>query len=244
MQACSPRRSSAAFTLIELMIVIGLVLLMTALLVPTFSSLTRTKSVTGAMNDVSEMIDMARTNAMAKSTYVWLGFYNATVNGQSQLWVAGLRSLDGTPNINTPNNTRLIGKVQKFDNIVVTTSAPVVPTLPGLTSAVKAMMDAGNVTKSNGGASEIADSSLGLTTGVSVSVNGSNTTFTQFITFTPQGQSVVTNNPSTALPPTPFTTQITIGLRRMAGTSKVTSDVDSVGLVLYGGTGQIRLFRM
>jgi hypothetical protein len=196
--------------------------------------LLKAKGLARAVSEVSQMIDLARTEAMAKSTYVWLGFYAGAQDGSSQLQMVAARSIDGTPNLKVGGriNYRLVGKVQKLDRILLTDAT-------GLTQTVRTMLSDAAVTPS---AIEIA--TLKATPdSLAAPVNGGSVNFVSLITFTPQGEALATNTPSTATPPAPFTTQMLVSLRNAAGMNAVPSDVDSAGLVLYGGTGQIRVFR-
>ena len=62
--AIGNRQSRRGFTLTEILIVIGLIVLMIALAVPTLSFLTGSRSVEGAQNNVSAMLGRARAEAI------------------------------------------------------------------------------------------------------------------------------------------------------------------------------------
>ncbi len=62
--AIGNRQFRRAFTLTEILIVIGLIVLMIALAVPTLSFLTGSRSVEGAQNNVSAMLGRARAEAI------------------------------------------------------------------------------------------------------------------------------------------------------------------------------------
>ena len=57
------------------MVVIGIIVIMTLLLVPAFTSRKSSDEVTGAMSDVIDALQNARTFAVANNTYVWVGFF-------------------------------------------------------------------------------------------------------------------------------------------------------------------------
>ena len=213
---------------------VGIMVLLISLLVPVFNSLTRSKGITSIVDNVSQVIDLTRTEALARNTYTWLGYYNATVSNTSQLWLVAVRSIDGTPTL-TAANTRVVGKVQKFDSVLLTD-------ITSLTTNVKGKLTAATIFTTN--TKLLAyDSDAKITPALSVQVNGTATNFDHFATFTPQGESILTTSPSTSTPPTPFTSQWLIGLRKTVGTTVVASDTDSAALIIYGGTGQIRQFR-
>jgi len=79
-----PRRPNSAFTLIELMVVIGIITAMTLLLVPAFKSMKGAGDVTSAAYTIKGALEQARAYAMANHTYTWVGFYEeAATNSTS-----------------------------------------------------------------------------------------------------------------------------------------------------------------
>jgi prepilin-type N-terminal cleavage/methylation domain-containing protein len=67
-------RSAAGFTLIELLMVLALVGIMAALIVPAFDSVGKASQTTKAVYDITGALEQARAYAMARNTYVWVGF--------------------------------------------------------------------------------------------------------------------------------------------------------------------------
>ena len=135
-----PRIRSGAFTLIELMVVIGVIVLLTSLLAPAFTNWKLAGDLTTAAETIAATLAQARTCAMANSTYTWVGFYeeaasstsasNATppYPGKGRLLLAIVRSLDGTaifddddPSAVLPT-TRVaqVGKLVKLEGVHVT----------------------------------------------------------------------------------------------------------------------------
>src|SRR5438552_19187105 len=83
-----PRRtpSSArlrAFTLLELMVVIAIMVLAIAFIKPAFTSLKSAGDVTSAAYTIKGVLDQARTYAMANNTYTWVGFFEEDVSQPS-----------------------------------------------------------------------------------------------------------------------------------------------------------------
>src|SRR5437773_9174206 len=68
---------SWAFTLIEMLVVMGIIAILMVLLAPAFTSLKSAGDVTSAAYTVKGVLDTARTYAMANSTYTWVGFYGS-----------------------------------------------------------------------------------------------------------------------------------------------------------------------
>jgi type II secretory pathway pseudopilin PulG len=140
-----------AFTLIELLLVIGIILLASTLLVPAFTNLKASGDTTNSAYAIVGVLEQGRNYAMANNTYVWVGFYeesaastvptNATpaYPGRGRLVLATVASRDGTkifenadPIASLPG-TRIkqIGKISKIEGLHVTDiGAPPAPPSP------------------------------------------------------------------------------------------------------------------
>jgi prepilin-type N-terminal cleavage/methylation domain-containing protein len=120
----------AAFTLLELLIVIGIIALLLVLLAPAFTTIKGAGDVTSAAYTIKGVLDTARTYAEANNTYTWVGFFEEDISsatpgtaGNGRVVMSIVASKDGTTVYN-PNNpgsidaTRLIqvGKLVKIDN--------------------------------------------------------------------------------------------------------------------------------
>ena len=62
------------FTLIELMVVIGVISLLMVLVVPAVSNLKGSGDLTNAAFTISGALEHARSHALGNNTYVWVGF--------------------------------------------------------------------------------------------------------------------------------------------------------------------------
>src|SRR5690349_9558864 len=102
-----------AFTLLELMIVIAIIVLVSAFVVPAFTNLKSAGDVTSAIYNIGGLLEQARSYAMANSTYVWVGFEEVDVSqdssvnpqtiGTGRLAIAIVASKNGTRGYDATN---------------------------------------------------------------------------------------------------------------------------------------------
>src|SRR5438094_62145 len=81
--AVSPFRRSKSFTLLELLVVVGIIALLLVLLAPAFTYIKGGNDVTSAAYTIQGVLDTARTYAKANNTYTWVGFYEEDVSQAS-----------------------------------------------------------------------------------------------------------------------------------------------------------------
>lgn len=132
-----------AFTLLELLIVIGIIGLLLVLVAPAFRTIKRGTDVTSAAHTIQGVLETARTYAKANNTYAWVGFFeedgsvsstNPATPGNGRVVVSTVASKDGTEVYTSVDNpaidmdtagTRLshVGKLVKLDNIHLRTFA-------------------------------------------------------------------------------------------------------------------------
>jgi len=126
--------SVRGFTLLELLIVLGIVAMLMLLIAPAFTTIKGGTDVTSAADSIKGVLDTARTYAKANDTYTWVGFYeenvanpaspNSDTPAVGRLVMSIVASKDGTT-IYDPNNlatidpTKLmqVGKLTKINNL-------------------------------------------------------------------------------------------------------------------------------
>ncbi len=121
--------------MLELLTVIAVMSVLTAMSLPVVSSIKDSQNVTLATSSVSSALQRARTYAMAHDTYVWVGFYEEAANttkptsvpppytSSGQLVIGMAASVDGTQlesatsgNLQAPLVSQ-IEKLQKLENV-------------------------------------------------------------------------------------------------------------------------------
>jgi prepilin-type N-terminal cleavage/methylation domain-containing protein len=124
------------FSLVELLVVLAIMSLVTAMAVPVINGVKDSQNINSATSAVSSALQRARTYAMAHNTYVWVGFYEEAANsttptntfpytGSGQLVIGMAASVDGTQiysNAVTSGNLQAsqivqLEKLQKIENV-------------------------------------------------------------------------------------------------------------------------------
>ena len=77
------RERASAFTLLELLIVVGIIATLLVLMAPAFTYIKGGNDVTSAAYTIKGVLDTARTYTKANNTYVWVGFYEEDVSQPS-----------------------------------------------------------------------------------------------------------------------------------------------------------------
>lgn len=91
------RRKTTAFSLVELLTVVAVISVLITLVSPAISSILGTKGVGRALADVSSLLELAKTEAMSRKTYVFVGLENTVdASGNPELMMAAVASLDGS----------------------------------------------------------------------------------------------------------------------------------------------------
>ena len=90
-------KKASAFSLIELLVVMGVMTLLMGMAVPAMSSLAKGSQMNQALSDVAGLMEMARQHATAQNTYVWVAFNDeaALQGADDQVRVAVLVSKSG-----------------------------------------------------------------------------------------------------------------------------------------------------
>src|SRR5262245_41079176 len=202
-------RRTLGFTLLELLIVVGIIAVLLVLIAPGFTSLKSAGDVTGAAYRIKGGLDTARTYAKANNTYSWVGFFEENISsgapgtaGIGRVVMSIVASKDGTMlytgNLTTnvlldqPVQCPLIqvGKLVKIDNMHLKgfTAPTATPppdnfnTRPPFTSAAAQIGDGGY------------PPNPALSFRYPVGGASPQYTFTKAIQFSPRGEMVITNN--------------------------------------------------
>ena len=160
--------SNAGFSLIELLSVVVVMALLTALVIPATMSLIASSGFRSNVTAVDGILEDAYSAALAKNTYVWIGFSQLPINGGG-VGVVTVFSPHEDPN-DFPNNVTVLTKPVFLTNLnLATISAAQISNPSRVTTSV------GQITAANIGA-------------FSSQVGGSVQTLSFVMEITPSGQ--------------------------------------------------------
>jgi type II secretory pathway pseudopilin PulG len=236
------RAASGAFTLVELLIVTGIIATLMALVIPAFTSMKSGGDVTNAAYTIKGVLDTARTYAKANNTYVWVGFYEENVSQPSpnsatprvgRLVMSIVASNDGTiiynsssPGTIDPTRLLQVGKLTKIDNVHLATNlAPGSGTYPGST------FDTRPTVASTYRIGDTANSTTPFQYPVENPAPAAQYTFVKAVQFSPGGEARVNNSTNT------LQTAAEIGLEPTHGDVAPSSIPANVVAIQFTGIG-------
>lgn len=181
----------------ELMVVIGIIVLLTAIVATAIPSLMKSNQIDQSVTTISGVMEQAREAAISGNTYVWVAFSSPTTsNPANGIWAAIIQSSDGTEspinttvtpawvttNITIPSsNLLLLSKLQNLPGVQIVD----VSSLPATTS--NAATSAGAPTNS---ITTLWETTTQWTVTPAQFTEGytSSTYFTKVVEFTPDGE--------------------------------------------------------
>ena len=211
----SHSREIKAFTLVELLVVMGVISLLAAAAVTGFNAIGRARGVTEAAYQIASAVELCRSEAVSRQSYVWLFFQPQTNSGSADLRLGMVYSMDGSPTNTSSTNLMPMGKSFLIQSV---TLAPVNPSI-----ATNFPSSGVDLSSYNGGLTY---------------TNGTNVFRGTSITFMPQGE--VTTNPS----PTKadgFDPILGVELRPTRGTRVLATNVTE--LLIDGSVGISTIIR-
>ena len=229
----SQRERASAFTLLELLVVMGIIAILMVLVAPAFTSLKSAGDVTSAAYAIKGVLDTARTYAKANNTYTWVGFFEENVSsttpgtaGIGRLVMSTVASSDGTNVASTsgtiaPTKLIQVGKLTKIDNVHVATNLSV-----GSGASPGSTFD----TRPAVGSTYCLGNTANSTTPFQYPV-GSPYTFLKAVQFGPGGEARINNNGNS------LQTAVEIGLEPTHGNVIPSSLPANVVAIQIGGVG-------
>jgi prepilin-type N-terminal cleavage/methylation domain-containing protein len=244
--------SIRGFTLLELLIVVGIMGLLLVLIAPAFTYIKGGTDVTSAAYTIKGVLDTARTYAKANNTYTWVGFKEVDVSqnpsaspqapGMGRVAIAIVASKDGTrgydvtnpslpnpwTNYNNGANLVAVGKLQRLENVHLAGAL----TMAGNMARPSVASDNYRIGLAPASVTPF-DWPLGS------ALNGGQYSFQKVINFDPQGVARIqySNNTDTISPYTE------VGLQQTHGITVDTNSPNVVAVQLGGVGGNVNIYR-
>jgi Tfp pilus assembly protein FimT len=252
-QITDNRGASGAFTIVELLVVTGIIALLMVLVVPAFTSMKSAGDATSAAYTIKGALEQARSYAMANNTYTWVGFYeedvskastNPATSGTGRVVMSIVASKDGTivydPNSPTqidPTKLIQVGKLTKIENVhlagdasFTATSTPTGSTFDYRPAVIYRIASPPNSSPPN--------SRTPFQYPVGSPAPAAQYTFVKAVQFSPGGEARVDNSSD-------YTLQVAaeVGLRATHGTTVDTSGPNVVAIQFTGAGGNVKIYR-
>lgn len=241
-----PLRETGAFTLLELLMVIGIMGLLFAMMGPAFNALKAGGDLTRAATEIQGILEQARAYAMANNTYVYAGLQEVdqisptTNTGTGRVAIAvvasttGMRPYTNSPAVLPVANITPLGKARYFENVHITNAGT-------LTQAT-------NMTKRPGqsGSSIPSTSVTDLSAATAVTAFPWPLTGTakynfanMVVEFSPQGTATIQTNTGSL---SSISQYIEIALLPTRG-NVATANANQAAIQINGLTGAVRVYR-
>ena len=251
---------SCAFTLLELLVVMAIIMVMTALMIPAFTQIKGAGDVTKAAYDVAGVLENARAYATANNTYVWVGFFEEDQSktdrtaGIGRIVLSVVASKDGTVIYTTlapidPTRLVQINKLVKIDNVHLKTAGATFPIGTGGTNSTGTAItfDTRPAVDATDGTAQIGDSSPPASPTpfqypVGSPAPAAQYTFTKAIQFSPRGEASVTSfiAPATKYQPRAI---VEIGLQPTHGNAVDVNSKNVVAVQVTGMVSNVKIYR-
>ena len=241
----------AGFTLLELLIVVGIIGLLLVLMAPAFNTIKGGTDVTSAAYTIKGVLDTARTYAKANNTYTWVGFFEedspppagpSALAGTGRVVMSIVASKDGTmlytgnlgsPVTLDPTSATLlqVDKLAKIDNVHLKTFEAG----SGTGDTFDARPAVGSTAQIGNDPSSPPNPSL--TFHYPVGSSPGQYTFTKIVQFSPRGEGVIDNRNYT------MASVSEIGLQPTHGTTVDTNSTNVVAIQFTGLGGTVKIYR-
>lgn len=226
----SSTRGNRGFTLVELIIVLGIILMILGFTAPAVVGILRGRKVEQALSVVSDVLERARIEAVTQNTYLWTGFLNVppadSVSGQDELWILTFKSKTGESRISSPASILPYGPLRRVEGSSLVNKDKLPDNLSSLMKEGSSDFNAESV------------SSKALKWAGAGSSGAKN--FDRLILSTPRGEALIETGNTDMPPPQAY---LWFGLSKTSQGSVAPNEKDCAALSVSGLTGRVLVVR-
>ena len=248
------------FTLLELLIVVGIMALLLVLIAPAFTTIKGGTDVTSAAYTIKGVLDTARTYAKANNTYTWVGFFEEDASlssttpataGPGRVVISIVASKDGSnvygsvvglaADIDSTGTKLLqVGKLIKLENLHLRTFANGTGAAPADTFPTRpSVVGSSPVTDAKIGDASPTDSLRYFHYPATVTEGQRQYKFVKMIQFNPRGECRPQNDTYE------MRAVIEVGLQQTHGTATpALADPKNCAVQLTGFSGNVKIYQM
>jgi Tfp pilus assembly protein FimT len=225
---------AAAFTLVELMIVISIMMLLMSFAAPTMSGILKGKKTEQAISVLTAVFEHARMEAVVQNTYIWVGLTNKrpsgtsqTPSGQDEVWVMSFKGRNGE---RRPNGAFIpAASMRRIEGVSIL----------DLGSLPQVISEKLHKKASRGDLMNAAPSSSSISWAGNLDTGS--VEFNQLILFTPRGEALLEDGVADRLPqPVPY---VAMGLGNTVGGAIGKNDRDLAAILVDGFNGRVSVIR-
>jgi prepilin-type N-terminal cleavage/methylation domain-containing protein len=211
------------FSLVEMLVTISVLGLLAVCTSPAFHALTRSRTMTQGAYEIAGLLELARNEAVARQTYVWVGFQSTNVSGFPEIHAAAVCSLDGSGSNTNSANLSALTRVVKVRGVALSD-------WNSLKDDTRSLLPPNRTTAS------MATNQAGI----AFAVGGTSFQDRLSVTFTPRGEALLQG---VVGPNDGYDRLIDISLREMRGNT-VSPSADDAALIVEGSTGTVDILRL
>jgi prepilin-type N-terminal cleavage/methylation domain-containing protein len=214
-------RVGGGFSLVELLMVMGILSLLISTSVVALQSFNSAQRSTAAAYELASYLEMARSVAMARRTYVWVGLTSDTSQGRNDVAVGSVYSKDGTGSNVAASNLAPLARAIRLPNAKLATRGELMSSLQDRFGRATTSL-ASNVE------------------GISFNVGPLAFSEGSSLTFTPAGEVLLKGSVGPNDGYTPF---IDLCFRQLKG-GQITATSDEIALTIDGSHGSVQILRV
>lgn len=211
----------AAFSLLELLLTIGIIGMVSGLMMPALTSMVGAKEFSRNAYEVADLLKFAQAEARTKQSFVRVGFAPCEVQGAQAVKVAAFIAADGSGENLTVANQIPLSRVILLRNASLVGWSDLKPEVQNLRP-------------------DATPSSVGKTAAKPVSLTSPGVTFEHVVTFTPRGEAVLRESVS---PDVGYDQAIDVSLRQTRGLA-TPANAQEAAVLIDGSTGAASVVRL